>query len=402
MNKNSLVAIVLFLYACNTSKADDAPMCYVHGGTVKPIENTDIQLYSETIDITLHSDHYSVEVNYTFINKGNAQSVTMGFPSYSKNINTSVHDFKAYENDTPLIIKTEKTDWSYEVKSGLSCQNWQNTFDQFECHTVFFKEHESKNIRNTYTGKYDPSYRDEPLTSFQYILKTGAYWKDNIHSAIVRVHADDAPPYFDLAKGCTLNGVAISLNGFVKEFVDFEPDFDLVFGVIFKEDLLPRQASSVLTPTGNAKYTVGNLIDKKSGTAWVEGVDGSGIGSTVKFNRVKQSNKRIKSIVITNGYAKNNETFINNNRVSCVKINTEYKLDTEYWDSFSDGIQENFNGKIGTKHEYFFYLKDVPTEQVLSFDCPIQANELTLEVLDVYEGLKYDDTAISEIRFVEE
>jgi hypothetical protein len=48
---------------------------------------------------------------------------------------------------------------------------------------------------------------------------------------------------------------------------------------------------------------------------------------------------------------------------------------------------------------FTFDLKDTPDIQYLRFKEPILATDIEIKIADVYKGLKYKDTAISEIVF---
>ncbi|HEY4788283.1 MAG TPA: hypothetical protein VIH57_19655 [Bacteroidales bacterium] len=393
--KETLLIILICILKIQFILADDAPLCHVPGGTVKPISNSDIQMYSETIDITLLADYYTVEVNYVFVNKGKAQKVVMGFPSSSDN---DMH-FKAYENDSELEITKMKSDWNYIPGSGNGCQYITSPFDQFECQTVFFNENETKHIKNTYQQRYNPSYRDEPITSFYYVLVTGAFWRENISTVEVRLHTDNAPFYFDLENGSTLNNEKVSLVNFYRKLTNLKPKEDLSFGVTYKDTYIPFTEDSVLKPSGNINYEVLNLIDGKKGTAWVEGYKGSGIGSKIEFYNPSGSAHIIKSMDIVNGCAKSDKIFNDNNRVSCIKLTINYNVSKAFIGGYYEGLKEDFNDKVVTKVEYIFNLKDTPLSQRIIFNFPIPTTSLTIEILDVFKGDKYDDTGISEIKF---
>ncbi len=381
----------------NSLLADDAPICVTHGGNVKPIENNDIQMYSETIDITLLPTHYEVEVNYVFKNHGSEQEVVLGFPSSSR----FDMSFKAFDGKTELEISKMKSDWVFKPENGMSCQYISNPIDQFECHTVLFNAGETKNIRNTYKQMYDPAYRDGPQTSFYYIVTTGAFWKDEITSIEIRVHTENAPLHFDLENGL-VNKEKTSIINYYDKIENIEPTEDLYFGINYKNYLTPWGATSILNSSGKIDYGISNLDDKSIKTAWVEGESESGIGTIIKYKNPSRKANTINGIEIINGYAKNYNTFIENNRVAFLKVSVINKLynedlmDSEFWD-----IKEFFNGKYKTKEEYLFTLEDTPYVQYLEFDSPIKAKEIEFEILKVYKGTKYDDTAISEIHICE-
>ena len=142
------------------------------------------------------------------------------------------------------------------------------------------------------------------------------------------------------------------------------------------------KASSHLAPQGKNNYDEKNLYDDNYFTPWVEGVKGYGIGEKVTLT-VEIDYITIGGITITNGYSKSQTAWKNNSRVKKLKF--------------------SYNGQ----EMFILNLKDQMGEQSFAFgkDLNFDGKELTkkftitLEILDVYKGDKYDDTAISEISF---
>lgn len=135
-------------------------------------------------------------------------------------------------------------------------------------------------------------------------------------------------------------------------------------------------ASSRLANQGTNNYNEKNLHDLMANTPWVEGVKGYGIGEWVEYT-FKANNPRITNIKIVNGYCKSEATWKNNSRVKQLKL------------------------YINNKPTAILNLQD--TRCVQSFEiAPVTfSNEWTMkfEIVDVYKGDKWDDTAISEIYF---
>lgn len=114
-------------------------------------------------------------------------------------------------------------------------------------------------------------------------------------------------------------------------------------------------------------------------TAWVEGKKDEGIGEYLEYY-FKNDSPRITEIIISNGYMKSEETWKNNNRVKKLKL---------YVNGVPFGILN---------------LKDSRTDQYFSVGT-LGHNKngtdliLKFEILEVYKGSKYNDTAITEIYF---
>ena len=134
-------------------------------------------------------------------------------------------------------------------------------------------------------------------------------------------------------------------------------------------------ASSYLSSQGSASYRASNIKDWNHETAWVEGVKGNGVGQWIEYRDV--SGCSISSIKILNGYVKSDKAWNENARVKRLKVycNGKPKCILELQNSRSWQLFE-IDGGLGY---------DVHT--------------IRFEILDVYPGSKYQDTAISEIYF---
>lgn len=376
--------VSIFLGFCVfTANADMAPIAYLPGGTVKPIGNNDIQLYSETIEISLFSEFYAVEVNYIFKNKGKEQKVVMGFPS---NQETKVIDFQAYEGFNLFKTKSQPMTLDFGNESKYIDADFSiNSINSFECFSVIFKEGETKKIKNTFKQKYTENYGGKRI-SFFYILKTGSLWKDEINNVVLSVNSNKAPSKFNLNESY-LNDKKVSLENFETKYENTEANFNIFFSVALKNDFIVSGASSQLNSTGAFNYSYKNLKDEDHNTAWVEGVKGYGIGEKIYF----YSNKGYKyldkyivdSIGIINGYAKNELTFRLNSRVRKMKITFSIFDETDSVKSKSIDVE----------------LKDSPNIQYIRFKPSFQATHIDFEIREVYKGTKFDDTAISEVFF---
>lgn len=139
------------------------------------------------------------------------------------------------------------------------------------------------------------------------------------------------------------------------------------------------KASSALPTKNQLQYDASKANDLSYKTAWVEGVSGSGIGEYLAFY-FKNNSPRVTKIIISNGYVKSESAWSNNNRVKRLKIY----------------INETFAGVLNlqdTKADQYFELGTLGHNK--------DGSDLVLkfEILEVYRGDKYDDTAITEIYF---
>ncbi|MBJ2172751.1 hypothetical protein JBL43_00785 [Aureibaculum sp. A20] len=146
------------------------------------------------------------------------------------------------------------------------------------------------------------------------------------------------------------------------------------------------KTSSNLTSANNISYGGENLSDialhSNDNLAWVEGAKGNGIGEKIFFevNSIIADNEPwglMGRFVIVNGYAKNMSTWKNNNRVKKIKIKRNNHT-IAYLDLLDTPTVQSFNlGEIVFKNGFTI-------GEVLEF-----------EIIDVYQGNKYNDTAIT-------
>ncbi len=139
-------------------------------------------------------------------------------------------------------------------------------------------------------------------------------------------------------------------------------------------------SSSQLKTQGKINYKASNAHDLNYKNVWVEGVPGYGIGEYLTY-KFKGGSPRVTTIIVVNGYVKSAKAYKENSRAKKLKV---------YKDNKPIAILE---------------LQDIIGEQ--SFDIGVLGNNkegtpdwtLKFEIMEVYKGDKYDDTAISEIYF---
>lgn len=137
-------------------------------------------------------------------------------------------------------------------------------------------------------------------------------------------------------------------------------------------------ASSALKAQGSKSYKASNIFDGDLETAWVEGVKGHGIGQWIEFKnvgiRIEGDWCGFSSISILNGYVKSDKAWRENGRVKRLKV-------------YCNG-----------KPKYILELQNSRSSQTFSVDIDARAT-IRFEILDVYPGTKFQDTAITEIDF---
>ncbi|MEY9110510.1 hypothetical protein ABH999_006706 [Bradyrhizobium yuanmingense] len=129
--------------------------------------------------------------------------------------------------------------------------------------------------------------------------------------------------------------------------------------------------SSMLKPQFGNSYDAANLFDASTGTAWVEGASGNGIGEWIAIEF--ETLRRVKSIHVQNGYQKSPDIFANNNRVRQIRV------------LFSGGESQTF------------ILDDKLSAQLLTLRPPVSAHWMQFIIDDVWAGNRYTDTAITKL-----
>lgn len=128
-------------------------------------------------------------------------------------------------------------------------------------------------------------------------------------------------------------------------------------------------ASSVLPPQGKNTYGPEHLNGTTDGGAWCEGVPGAGAGQSITF-RQKPANM-VGTVMVTNGYARDEKSFRNNGRIKRARIETS----------------------AGYKNE--ITLEDNRRPQTVALK-PARVEWIRLTIIDVYPGAgKGQDTCLS-------
>src|SRR5437588_5051591 len=138
---------------------------------------------------------------------------------------------------------------------------------------------------------------------------------------------------------------------------------------------ITASASSVRLALQANTYYASNAIDGKRSTAWIEGVDGPGLGEWIRFDFDREIN--LHRILIQPGYFKSPQIWAENNRLASV---------TAY---FSDGSSRELS------------LPDRMESQKLDVGS-IRTRWVRFAIRSVYKGTnpgQTDDTALSEVAF---
>ena len=161
-------------------------------------------------------------------------------------------------------------------------------------------------------------------------------------------------------------------------FLGYVTDSNSKKSLIFLEDVhryellhrTYRDASSSLSEFGRV-YDVNGLNWFYSETAWVEGVDGDGIGEG--FVIEKKWDTKWKSLLIINGFisARNPKLYKENGRVKKIKV---------------EGVESGVSKVLD--------VIDTPHQQTVDISFLPKPEDIRVTIADVYPGTKYRDTAI--------
>jgi len=133
-------------------------------------------------------------------------------------------------------------------------------------------------------------------------------------------------------------------------------------------DAMSVCVSSALAPQAGNSYGPGNLSDGDDRTAWCEGAKGT-TGAYIAL-RVKDG-PPFRRLVFSNGYAKSKKAFLRNARPRTIQISTD------------------------TGHTTYHELPDSARETVIDLPDPA-LHELTITIVDVYPGTRYNDACLNE------
>lgn len=154
------------------------------------------------------------------------------------------------------------------------------------------------------------------------------------------------------------------------------------------------KASSTLPNQGDINYKIKNIHDLDLTTAWIEGKPDYGIGEsfTIEFNWKEDYEGFGKVynfygvIEIFNGYCKSEKHWVENSRIKTLRMyfNDQPVCLIELNDTWQ---YQRLDLRKFFKEPTFF--PDGPLE-------PKDGDKLKFEILEVYKGTKYKDTALSE------
>lgn len=157
-------------------------------------------------------------------------------------------------------------------------------------------------------------------------------------------------------------------------------------------------------------YQPARLIDGNFSTGWSEGADKQGIGEWVEVEFNEGSN--IRSIAIANGFWRSRELFMKNSRLKTVQCDIQARRKDGSTYNISKTVTMNdrpatdLYGDDPVRLDRFWDYQfdewiDTSTINLLAgpedLDCDCEITKIRLTIKDVYPGLKFEDTCITEL-----
>ncbi len=224
-----LMASLILISHPSPARADDASLGR-KGETVWPVNDSQVEMVSEEVTVTVSAGRSRVDCGFTFKNTGTATRVLMGFPEMKPppdregfGDDTALHDFRTFVDGVELPVKKEKGG-AREDKKAVEAADRYPFWWTWE---VPFEAGETREVRNTYWVKNHQWSNGQVLAG--YILTTGSYWKGPIGRARVVFRFEDVLPY-DLER--VFPGTYhFEGNDLVWEWTDLEPqgDIEIIF-----------------------------------------------------------------------------------------------------------------------------------------------------------------------------
>jgi hypothetical protein len=390
-------------------------------------KSTNVTIEDEKLTIDLHQEFAAVEVRYRMHNTGGPIDQDFFFPleRWAKSENadgvvppTDLDSYKITVDGTDLKA-VEVDAKGVEKPKAVTDEAWgefQPATRLWKKSRIPFSRNQTREVvikyRSNYAGVESSVSEDFHATDavFEYALSPAATWKGAIGRGKITVNLlHPRPEEVVIAKPAD-RFRKINETRFEWEFTDLKPtladDLKIVAHPAFDYYQMRRDApdpeqrqyeadyiiqgdhyflqhtdydataSSTLKPNGERTYDVDNIRAKYSDKAWVEGVEGDGIGESIAL-KVRRP-LPLDTILIMPGYhsQENKTLWGKNNRVAELEVT----LNNEH----------TFTAKIPDAK----YSKDYPIP-VRDYATPVNAIKLTIKA--VHKGTAARDTCISSL-----
>jgi hypothetical protein len=177
------------------------------------------------------------------------------------------------------------------------------------------------------------------------------------------------PEVIDFLEKNRYNGLLVDCTGY--DLGSIIANLEKNEGLIQRHHIKVTCSSTLIDEDNKFLYDIDNIFDDDDNTAWVEGVEGDGIGEWIQFDF--DSEYKINRIDLISGYYKSVSIFKDNNRIKNLEL------------LFSDSSTINLT------------FKDKTDWQQIEIE-PHVTKSIKFIIKDVYKGSKYEYTCISEMR----
>ncbi|MBU4556975.1 MAG: hypothetical protein KJ747_08900, partial [Actinobacteria bacterium] len=379
-------------------------------------------MHAETIQAVVFGRYAEYRVDFEFENDSDETTkVLLGFPFLLPDRETPGYmpaaGFRAWQDGTPLAIEYVE---GADGPLGVGYYTHEVTFRPGTTRVaVSYLASPSETVATPVDATAPApwtSVEQHSLCNLSYWVHTGALWKGDIGTTILRYRfAPDAPAwgtaqllaqrsqslgeYAETMQDPHQGEVASVLDTvrqpepgvFEWRFENYDPIADPKTGLSAYDVSLPYyrplfgtlsrgsstyplhaiRASSELV-LGEHSYPAVQALDGRPDTAWAEAASGDGAGESIKVEFDAPTN--VAELRIVSGYAKTRELFRKYNRPKTLKV------------KFADGTSKLLD------------LDDQPGLQRFPLAAS-GATAATIEIVDVYHGTTRNETYISEIQF---
>lgn len=421
-----IIPLILLMVTASNIFANGGPIdgCAVYRtADIILINMPDIKLIKEDLKINIVGDYSFVDVTYVIQNNSYTDSkITYGFPiDY---IRTDLqYEFewqKEYLPEIEFYLDAKKLKIKHQVDYSIFEEKADTNDEQMlemrrSWYIVDFNIPKGKSIILKVKYKIKNGFEDWATTKsffptfddrrFIYDFKPAQNWDDGIIDELnVQINVKDI-----ITKGGKVNISGLSFSeslgvyfaSFKKYDLKTSPNLTIFYQNTEKlSDYLSKYRikndkikAVTVSSSLSSSYSSKNLFDFDFNTAWVEGSERDGIGEKIEIELDKYP---LAAICLINGYTKNADVYLSNNRIKKLKIDIEY---IDYEDS-TKLITES-NEVLFNKLEYNEISKNnfgnIITIVGDYGDGYSKITKITLTILDVYKGTKYSDTCISEL-----
>ena len=379
------------------AQADDTSLGAVGYGVV-PLDNDQVTMAAERVEAEIRGDQAWVTCVFTFTNTGPAVEVLMGFPQAQSLMGgeSKLMDFRAFvdSEDVPVIFRPNaqpQGDWDYA--------GWY-TFN------VSFAAGQTRVVRNTYHGRLN--LVSNGSRAFEYILHTGATWRDAIEQVdiVVRWQKDrDVRP----------DTISASPSGYVQgqrelhwHFIDLEPDHEDDIRVFFRPIYGPSNLGMAAASSGRVQpATIGYGLpaalfsDSDPVTAWQAEGETKGAWVIWSYDSYPHYATPTLGLGILPGMAGDMDAFLAHGRPREVLVRLVRLKDGVEMPPMISPTQRSFlNPGPGLEiTEHRLVLEDTPCWQFMRLEKPAIVLAFQVVVESIYPGEQYGDVAIAEVLF---